>query len=184
MDEIGSCLLVTYSQGRRAPYAMPAFMWLSWEVEGTRKASSSSIRNSRTYQPLKTLAPRMEKSSPCFPDFLVVILLLTPVPDAYIRIPSGVVPLNSLPKREFSPSIHSPWVNTFIPIKKNGHLYTYNSYTSISKHFPESQIYGSSFLDIATWILRDPSTLKVQNQAHCHCLHIPACFPSRVFCIG
>ena len=96
---------------------MQAYMWLSWEVEGTRKASSLSIRNSRTYQSLKTLAPRMEKSSPCFPAFLVVILLLTPVPHAYIRIPPGVVPLSSLPKVDFSPT-HSPWVNTFIPIKK------------------------------------------------------------------
>lgn len=184
MDEIGSCLLVTYSQGRRAPYAMQAYMWLSWEVEGTRKASSLSIRNSRTYQSLKTLALRMEKSSPCFPAFLVVILLLTPVPRAYIRIPSGVVPLSSLPEVDFFPSTHSPWMNTVIPIKKNDHPYTYNSYKSISKHFPESQIYGSSFLDVATWVLRDPSTLKVQNQTHCHCLHILACFPSRVFCIG
>lgn len=57
------------------------------------------------------------------------------------------------------------WIHSF-PLKKNSLPYTYNSYTSISKHFPESQIYGSSFLDIATWILRDPSTLKVQNQAH------------------
>lgn len=118
MDEIGSCLLVTYSQGRRAPYAMQAYMWLSWEVEGTRKSSSLSIRNSRTYQSLKTLALRMEKSSPCFPAFLVVILLLTPVPRAYIRIPSGVVPRSSLPEVDFSPSTHSPWVNTVIPIKK------------------------------------------------------------------
>ena len=149
MDEIGSCLLVTYSQRRRAPYAMLAFMWLSWEVEGTRKASSSSIRNSRTYQSLKTLAPRMEKSSPCFPAFLVVILLLTPVPHAYIRIPSGVVPLSSLPKGDFSPSIHSPWVNTFIPIKKKKAIHILIIPTPLS----QNTFLSPRSMDPASWIL-------------------------------
>lgn len=112
---------------------MPAYMWLSWEVEGTREASSLSIRNSRTYQSLKILAPRMEKSSPCFPAFLVVILLLTPVPHAYIRIPSGVVPLSSLPEVDFSPT-HSPWVNIFIPIKKKKAIHRLIIPTTLSQN--------------------------------------------------
>ena len=143
-----------------------------------------STRDIRTYQSLRTLAHGGENSSPRFLAFLIVYCQhhpYIPAPGSHLICRSSAFCL-----RWTSLLLHilPEWIHSF-PFK-NDHLYIYDSYNyiSISEQSPEFQIYGSSFLDVSTWILTDPSNLKAQNQTHCLLLHLPTCLSSRVSCTG